>query len=60
MARILVVDDDKTIVEVLQGYLQQAGYEVLVAYDGNTAVHLLRNSRPNLLVLDLMLPDRDG
>jgi two-component system alkaline phosphatase synthesis response regulator PhoP len=57
---ILVVDDDKTIVEVLQGYLQQAGYEVLVAYDGNTAVHLLRNNRPNLLLLDLMLPDKDG
>lgn len=57
---ILVVDDDKTIVEVLQGYLQQAGYEVLVAYDGDTAVHLIRNNKPNLLVLDLMLPDKDG
>ena len=57
---ILVVDDDKTIVEVLQGYLKQAGYKVLVAYDGDTAVHLIRNKKPNLLVLDLMLPDKDG
>lgn len=58
--RILIVDDDKTIVEVLQGYLHQAGYEVLVAYDGETAVHLIRNETPNLLLLDLMLPDKDG
>lgn len=57
---ILVVDDDKTIVEVLQGYLQQAGYQVQVAYNGDTAVHLLRNENPNLLILDLMLPDKDG
>ena len=57
---ILVVDDDKTIVEVLQGYLQQAGYRVQVAYNGDTAVHLLRNENPNLLILDLMLPDKDG
>ena len=57
---ILVVDDDRTIVEVLQGYLQQAGYRVQVAYNGDTAVHLLRNENPNLLLLDLMLPDKDG
>ena len=58
--RILVVDDDKTIVEVVQGYLQQAGYEVLTANDGETALHTLRREKPDLLVLDLMLPDRDG
>ena len=57
---ILVVDDDKTIVEVLQGYLIQAGYRVMVAHDGNTAVHMIRNRKPNLLLLDLMLPDKDG
>lgn len=58
--RILVVDDDKTIIEVLQGYLQQAGFAVLIAYDGETALHMLRREKPDLLVLDLMLPDRDG
>lgn len=57
---ILVVDDDRTIVEVLEGYLKQAGFRVLVAYDGETAVHLIRNAKPNLLILDLMLPDKDG
>ncbi len=58
--RILVVDDDKEIVRLLRGYLEQAGYQVLVAYDGETAIHTLRRERPSLAVLDLMLPDRDG
>lgn len=58
--RILVVDDDKSIVKVVRSYLEQAGYEVRVAYDGATALHSLRSERPDLLVLDLMLPDRDG
>jgi two-component system alkaline phosphatase synthesis response regulator PhoP len=58
--RILVVDDDKEIVRLVRGYLEQAGYEVLAAYDGQTAVQALHNERLDLLVLDLMLPDRDG
>ena len=58
--QILVVDDDKEIVRLLRGYLEQAGYQVLVAYDGATAMHILRRERPSLAVLDLMLPDRDG
>lgn len=58
--RILVVDDDRAIVRVVRSYLEQAGYEVLVAYEGETALHTLRSARPDLLVLDLMLPDRDG
>ncbi|HIP70900.1 MAG TPA: response regulator transcription factor [Anaerolineae bacterium] len=58
--RILVVDDDKEVVRLMRAYLEQAGYEVLVAYDGDTAVHILRRDEPDLLLLDLMLPDRDG
>jgi two-component system alkaline phosphatase synthesis response regulator PhoP len=58
--RILVVDDDKEIVRLLRGYLEKSGFEVLVAYDGETAVHTLRRERPDLVVLDLMLPDMDG
>jgi len=57
---ILVVDDDRDIVRLLRGYLEKAGLNVLVAYDGETALHTLRRDRPDLLVLDLMLPDRDG
>ena len=58
--RILVVDDDPDIVRLLCAYLEQDGYTVLVAYDGETALHILRRERPELLLLDLMLPDRDG
>lgn len=58
--RILVVDDDPSIVKVLRGYLEQAQYEVLVAYEGKTALFILRRERPDVLILDLMLPDRDG
>jgi DNA-binding response OmpR family regulator len=58
--RILVVDDDKSIVKVLAGYLQQAGYGVLAAHDGETALHMLRREHPDLVILDLMMPKRDG
>ncbi len=58
--QILVVDDDKEIARLLRGYLEKAGFGVLVAHDGGTAVHTLRRDRPDLLLLDLMLPDMDG
>lgn len=58
--RVLVVDDDRQIVRLVQSYLEQAGYQVLTAYDGETAVYALRREKPDLVVLDLMLPDRDG
>ncbi|MCB0182023.1 MAG: response regulator transcription factor [Anaerolineae bacterium] len=57
---ILVVDDDKEIVRLVRAYLEKAGYQVLTAYDGSTALHILRRERPALVVLDLMLPDQDG
>jgi len=58
--RILVVDDDKEVVRLMRAYLEQAGFEVLVAYDGETAVHNLRREKPDLVLLDLMLPGMDG
>jgi two-component system alkaline phosphatase synthesis response regulator PhoP len=58
--RILVVDDDQGIVRLVRAYLEKHGYEVLVAYDGETALHMLRRERPDLVLLDLMLPGRDG
>jgi two-component system alkaline phosphatase synthesis response regulator PhoP len=60
MSRILVVDDDHDIVRLVRAYLEKAGYTVLCAYDGETALHTLRREHPDLLVLDLMLPARDG
>jgi len=58
--RILVVDDDKSIVKVLTAYLEQSNYQVLPAYDGEMALHTLRRERPDLVILDLMMPRRDG
>ncbi|CAG0935049.1 Alkaline phosphatase synthesis transcriptional regulatory protein PhoP [Thermoflexales bacterium] len=58
--RILVVDDDRQIVRLVQSYLQQSGFTVLTAYDGAEALHALRREKPDLMVLDLMLPGRDG
>lgn len=60
MHRILVVDDDHEIVRLVKAYLEKANFSVLIAYDGESALHTLRRERPDLLVLDLMLPDRDG
>ncbi len=60
MERILVVDDDRDIVRLVRSYLEKAGYQVVTAYDGETAIHMLRREQPHLLILDLMLPDRDG
>ncbi len=58
--RILVVDDDRQLARLVRSYLEQAGYQVEVVYDGETALRALRQARPDLLVLDLLLPDRDG
>ena len=59
-ARILVVDDDKKIVELITLYLKRDGCQVLVAFDGEQAIDLARRRRPDLIVLDLMMPKVDG
>lgn len=53
---ILVVDDELQIVELVQDYLKQAGFRVLTARDGQTALSIARHEQPDLIVLDLMLP----
>jgi DNA-binding response OmpR family regulator len=58
--RVLVVDDEKKIVESCRLYLEHAGYEVVCAYNGEQALAEARDSRPDLVVLDLMLPRVDG
>ncbi len=58
--RILVVDDDVKTVELVKLYLNRDGYKVLTAYDGIEALNLARQSHPDLIVLDLMLPGCDG
>lgn len=58
--RILVVDDDPAIRRLLQRLLQQEGYIVDVAGDGQAALARIREERPDLLLLDLMMPVMDG
>ena len=60
MAKILVCDDDKEIVEAIDIYLTQEGYEVLKAYDGEEALRVLKTQKADLLVLDVMMPKLDG
>ena len=60
MKTILVVDDAPNIVELLRLYLEGAGYATVVATDGPAAVELHRKHRPDLVILDLMLPGMDG
>jgi DNA-binding response OmpR family regulator len=58
--RILVVDDDKDIVQTIKGNLELDGYEVLAAFNGRTGLHIAKTTRPDLILLDLNLPDIDG
>jgi DNA-binding response OmpR family regulator len=59
-ARILVADDDRNIVDLVRMYLQKAGYDVVVARDGDEAQRELRNNGYDLAILDIMMPGPDG
>jgi len=58
--RILIVDDEPPIIDVLEYNLKKANYEVIVAHDGQEALEKARCQRPDLVILDLMLPKLDG
>ncbi|MCL2396077.1 MAG: response regulator transcription factor, partial [Acidimicrobiaceae bacterium] len=59
-ARLLVVEDEPNILELLAASLRYSGFEVVTAAAGNEAVHAAQRHRPDLIVLDVMLPDMDG
>ena len=60
MAKILVCDDDKEIVDAIEIYLLQEGYKVEKAYDGEQALEILHNKKIDLMVIDVMMPKLDG
>lgn len=60
LEKILVVDDEKPIADILQYNLEEEGFRVLVAYDGEQALRLAFEEHPNLILLDIMLPHIDG
>ena len=58
--KILVVDDEKKIVDIVKAYLEKENYQVIVAYDGRAALDMAKSQVPDLIVLDLMLPEVSG
>ncbi|GED33965.1 response regulator YycF [Brevibacillus centrosporus] len=60
MAKLLVVDDEKPIADILKFTFEKEGYQVVCAYDGDEALVVVQNERPDLILLDVMLPGRDG
>lgn len=60
VALVLIVEDEEKLAEVLEGYLRREGYRVECAKDGDTALALFRAGRPDLVLLDIALPRRDG
>ena len=60
METILVCDDDREIVEAIDIYLSQEGYNILKAYDGMEALEVLKNNEVHLLIIDVMMPKLDG
>jgi DNA-binding response OmpR family regulator len=59
-AKILVVDDEKRLVALVEAYLTQEGYGVVTASNGQEALHLARQEKPDLILLDIMMPEMDG
>lgn len=60
MKRILIIEDDKSISELQKDYLEMSGYEVVCAFDGNSGLEYIKNEDFDLIILDLMLPKKDG
>jgi two-component system, OmpR family, response regulator VicR len=58
--RVLIVDDDPDILNVLELYLEKEGFEIISASEGNEAVALIDRSNPDLIILDIMMPGLDG
>ncbi|WP_313341159.1 response regulator transcription factor [Sedimentibacter sp.] len=60
MKRILIIEDDKSISELQKDYLEMSGYEVVCVFDGDTGLEHIKNDRFDLVILDLMLPQKGG
>lgn len=60
MYNILVVDDDKEIVGAIEIYLKKEGYHIIKAYNGNQALKIIKENEIHLVILDIMMPEKDG
>lgn len=60
MTKILIVEDEPTLHKALEEFLETEGFEVFGAYDGDSAITLAKEKRPDLILLDIILPKKDG
>ena len=60
MYNILVCDDEREIVDAIEIYLMQEGYQIFKAYDGEEAIEILKKQEIHLLIMDIMMPKLDG
>ena len=60
MAKVLVVDDSALILQMLSEYLRDGGYDVVTAGDGMNAISVVRNEKPDIIIMDIMMPGMDG
>ncbi|MCE5210402.1 MAG: response regulator, partial [Deltaproteobacteria bacterium] len=60
MSKILIVDDEKDIVDLISYNLEKEGFSTAKAYDGETALRIVKTQKPDLIILDLMLPKMNG
>jgi len=58
--KVLLVDDDRDIVETLENRLKREGYEVVTAFDGDEALEKVKDANPDIILLDLMMPKKNG
>jgi DNA-binding response OmpR family regulator len=58
--RVMIIDDDENAVKFLSVVLSEGGYDTLAAYDGKSALAMLENERPDLIILDVMMPKKTG
>ena len=60
MKKILIVDDDRDLSELTQSVLGRAGYEVIISHDSSTGIDMAKKQKPNLILMDVMLPGMNG
>ena len=59
-AKIMIIDDEKGLVDVIRDFLEERGFLVTAAYDGKNGIEIIRKSKPDLIILDILMPDMDG
>jgi len=59
-AKIAIIDDEKALVETLKSFLEERGFSVISAYDGVSGLELIKREKPDIVILDITMPELDG